>query len=187
MFGIIAVSLSVLVILAGLSMLAKSKKESLGKLYTFSSYAAIFIGLGLFIGGNIGGMKRLLHANCGSCSSSYGPKGHGSCASFAGHQGSSCRSHASSGHGSYGHGSVCGHGGQSSYNHGGKSSCSSAGHSGNGHGSCAQSSCDHGGKKHKTCKKHSHSGVNGENIEIKVEIEEDDDDDDEDDEDDEDE
>lgn len=168
MFGIIAVSLSVLVILAGLSMLAKSKKESLGKLYTFSSYAAIFIGLGLFIGGNIGGIKRLCHANGGSCSSSYGPKGPGSCASFSGHQGGGrCSSQAS-----YGHGSSCGQGGQSSCSHGGKSSCSSKGH-GNGHGSCEKSSCSHGGKKHKkVCKKYSHHGQGEGNIDTEVEIEE---------------
>jgi len=163
MFGIIAVSLSVLVILAGLSMLAKSKKESLGKLYVISSYAAIFIGLILFIGGNIGGMKRLLHANCGTtvCGSSFGHSGPSSCASFSAHKGGGC-GHASVGHGSYGYG--------------GKQSCTSGGHAG-----CDHGSCNHGAKKGKICKKIYRHGEAGENIEIKVEIDDDDDDDDDDD------
>ena len=174
MFGIIAVSLSVLVILAGLSMLAKSKKESLGKLYIFSSYAAIFIGLGLFIGGNIGGMKRLVHANCGSsCYSSGGHGGASSCASYSTNKGGGGCGHASFGHGSYGHGSSCGYGG--------KQSCSSGGHAGYGQGSCGHAGCSHGGEKHKVIKKiYRHDG--GENIKIKVEVEEEDNDEAEDDE-----
>ena len=108
MLGIIAVSISLLVILAGLAMLAKSKKEELGKLYIFSSYAAIICGVGLFIGTNVNGLKRTWCGSHGSCSSYASQCGQGSCSgasacSYSGHGKSSCKAggHAScgSGHG----------------------------------------------------------------------------------------
>lgn len=70
MILVISLSLSLLVILGGLFMLAKSKKDSLGNLYIFSSYSAIVLGALMFAGAVIGGACMM---SCGH------NKGHSSC------------------------------------------------------------------------------------------------------------
>ena len=96
MIGIIALGLSVLVILGGLYLLSKSKKESLSNLYVFSSYSAIILGGLLFAGTVIGGalMIRCHHSGNQSCfSQGHGDKcGSSSACSYAGKK---CRSEMS--------------------------------------------------------------------------------------------
>jgi len=156
MIGVIALGLSILVMLGGLYLLAKSKKDSLGNLYIFSSYSAIVLGTLLFVGTIVGGVYMMkCHHNKGN--SGY-VKGHGSscgqsagCAKFS----SCCSSHhkGCSAHSKCGSGSAYSH-------HGNKSSCSHFG---------AQSSYSHHGEKsyHKK-----HHGENKGDIEIEVEVEE---------------
>ena len=79
MIIVIALSLSVLVMLGGLYLLSKSKKDSLGNLYVFSSYSAIALGALMFAGTVVGGaMMRcnhgMGHKSCyvGSHHGSYG-------------------------------------------------------------------------------------------------------------------
>lgn len=61
-------------------MLAKSKKDSLGNLYVFSSYSAIVLGALMFAGAVIGGacMMRCGHSKAhSSCYASSCEQGHG--------------------------------------------------------------------------------------------------------------
>lgn len=61
MIALISVSLAALIILAGLYLLAKSKKDSLGSFYLFSSYSAIALGTLLFVGSIVGGVMSCCH------------------------------------------------------------------------------------------------------------------------------
>lgn len=93
MIAIIALCLSILVILAGMYLLSKSKKESLGNFYLFSSYSAIILGALLFAGTVIGGvcMRHCQGGKQGSCySQGYDAKcGNGA---MGGHCMSMCKS-----------------------------------------------------------------------------------------------
>ncbi len=64
---IISLSLSLLVLLAGLFLLAYAKKEGLGKMTKIASFAAITFGTLCFVGGLI--------ASCGSCGEGKCEKG----------------------------------------------------------------------------------------------------------------
>lgn len=88
MITIISISLALLVIVAGLLLLAKTKKEELGGLFTFSSYAVITCGVLLAAHAFIGCML-MCHSNQGGCGkASYAQchgsgQGGGSCASYS--------------------------------------------------------------------------------------------------------
>lgn len=159
MFGIIAISLSILTILAGLFMLAKSRKESLGKMFTFSSYAAIIGGVCLLIGGFVGGSVLLIKKGCTTNSGCYMKAcnpGSNCSASMSGcRMQSMCSSMM-----------MCGHGCQKSCGHG---SCSAMAMKGCGHGM----KTDHCKKKGHHMMKKMHKGDD----EQEVEIEKSDDDD----------
>ena len=81
MISLIALSLSLLVILGGLYLLSKSKKDTLGNLYIFSSYSTIVLGGLFFVGSVIGGV----------CMMRCHP-GHGGQGIHAGHYGGKCAS-----------------------------------------------------------------------------------------------
>lgn len=105
MLFVIALSLSSLVILAGLYLLSRSKKENLSNVYQFSSYAAIVLGFLLFAGTIVGGGMRMMHCKKGHHAQSMcSPMHHGGAMSMCG---SSC---GMKGHGMMGHGmkGMCG-------------------------------------------------------------------------------
>ena len=58
MITFIALTLSLLVVAAGMFLLARAKKEDLGKLFSFSSYTLVILGLLLFIAGKTINLKR---------------------------------------------------------------------------------------------------------------------------------
>jgi len=157
MIGVIALGLSILVLLGGLLLLAKTKKDSLGNLYIFSSYSAIVLGTLLFVGTIVGGVF-MMKCHHGKGNSSCYVKGHGSscgqsagCAKFS----SSCNSHkkACCAHSKYGsESSYSHHGNKSSYKHGAKSKGS-----------------HHGDKK---LHKHHDEDVDENNAKVEVEVEE---------------
>jgi len=94
---IISISIALLVVVAGLYLLAKTKKEELGGLFAFSSYAIITCGLLMAAYAFVG---CIVHCNSGS--SGCGKSGYaqcngsgvgsGACASY-GNKGSSCGSY----------------------------------------------------------------------------------------------
>ena len=156
MIIIVALSLSLLVVLAALALLAKTKKEDLPKGYVFASYATLSLGILMFLGSIMGGIIRSCqHRGYDSCYSSH----HGAkCSQFSDcKKASSCSSHKGIHHGQHG-----------AY----ESSCTKGGHHAN---------CDGKFKMHK--RMHVKKGGISKDIEIKMEF--DDDDDGEDDEDDE--
>jgi len=135
---IIGISISLLVIVAGMFLLAKSKKDQLGGIFKITSYITIVAGVLLLLGalciglckiaccgsGGYGCGKASYHQSCGQqgCSSSYGCSKRSSCSKF--------RS-----------GTGCAHGQQ----YGCKSSCKTKGK-----GCCSKSSScswNKGGKK----------------------------------------
>lgn len=102
MIAIIALSLSSLVILAGLYLLSRTKKDNLGTAYLFSSYAAISLGILLFVGTAVGGVMKMcckhsmtssqcvMQSKChmggmANCESSCSMKGHSGHAMMMGH------------------------------------------------------------------------------------------------------
>ena len=158
MIGVIALSLSILVILSGLYLLSKSKKDSLGSLYVYSSYTAIILG-GLLYAGTIVGATMMRHhhgARQASCYTSGG-HGHSSCAGQ-----SSChmnKAQCKSGN-SCSMGNSCMSKGNCSGNceHGSMNSC--------GHGK------HHGAMKHKKMMRKYHHGQKGnDDVEIEKEVE----------------
>ena len=168
MIGVIGVALSILVMLAGLYLLAKSKKDSLGNLYIFSSYSAIALGGLLFVGTIVGGVMMSCHHSKGH-SSCYVKGSDSSCGQASScSKENSCKSHHKSHkkHGScYGSGS--GHYGG---HHGGQASC--------GHGGCS-SSKHHGDKKcERKIRKYIHRDIDVDDdddekeIEVEVEVKE---------------
>jgi hypothetical protein len=112
MIGIIALALSILVMLSGLYLLAKSKKDSLGNLYVFSSYSAIVLGALMFAGTVVGGACMMSHHKCKAQSSCHMMAQGGqcqmnaSCGHMQGNCAGQCRSHEGFGH----RGANCGHG-----------------------------------------------------------------------------
>lgn len=67
---IISLSLALLVVLAGLFLLAYSKKEGLGKMTKIASYVAILFGTIVFVGGLICGMSCKGKCSEGKCEKS---------------------------------------------------------------------------------------------------------------------
>ncbi len=160
MLAVIGISLSLLVILSGLYLLAKSKKESLGNLYIFSSYSAIVLGGLLFAGTIVGGAMKMHHHR------NYSPHHGIHSSSHCG--GGSCHMNAYS-QGHCAKGGKCARSGQCS----GK--CGNGGQGGHGHheGGHGHHGDHHGGKMHKKMRKH-HDGDS--KVEIEIEIDEEDDD-----------
>lgn len=127
MITIISISIALLVVVAGLHLLAKTKKEELGGLFTFSSYAVITFGI-LMVAYAFVGCIMSCHAGGNGCGKSGYSQYHGS-----GHGGGACASYGNSGCKS-----KC-----SSYsNCHGKKGCSKA--------ACSKSSCSKGSH---SCKK----------------------------------
>ena len=65
MIILIAISVSLLVIVAGMLLLAKTQKEQLGKLFSFVSYTIVIVGIITLLFAFCGGFFKLM------CSSSY--------------------------------------------------------------------------------------------------------------------
>ena len=65
----VSISMSVIVIIAGMFLLAKTRSENLGKLFSFASYGSIIIGFALLIGSITCGMCKMMCNNCKSQSS----------------------------------------------------------------------------------------------------------------------
>ena len=127
MITIISISIALLVVVAGLHLLAKTKKEELGRLFTFSSYAVITFGI-LMVAYAFVGCIISCHSGGKGCGKSGYSQYHGS-----GHGGGACASY-----GSTGCKSKC-----SSYSHcHGKKGCSKA--------ACSKSSSSKGSH---SCKK----------------------------------
>ena len=95
--GIICgISVSLLVVVAGLFLLAKTKKEQLNNTFTFASFTVIILGILLMIASVIGGMCHVMSSKCGERSTyqkhhsfmmgDYG-KGEGSCYKMQKHHG----------------------------------------------------------------------------------------------------
>ena len=127
MITIISISIALLVVVAGLHLLAKTKKEELGRLFTFSSYAVITFGI-LMVAYAFVGCIISCHSGGKGCGKSGYSQYHGS-----GHGDGACASY-----GSRGCKSKC-----SSYsNCHGKKGCSKA--------ACSKSSCSKGSH---SCKK----------------------------------
>lgn len=85
---LISVSVSLLVIVAGMLLLAKTKKDDLGNMFSFASYSVITIGLLVFLGSFIGGVMHHCKARQGKGHCGYSAKQghHGaykSCASWS--------------------------------------------------------------------------------------------------------
>ena len=120
MIPIIALALSIIVMLGGLLLLARSKKDSLGNLYIFSSYAAIGLGALMFAGTVIGGACMVRHHHMEGNSSCYSQShgGHGGMAGDCQHD-SHCSGQCMSGHHGKMMGGGCMHGEQGSCMHGG--------------------------------------------------------------------
>lgn len=64
---LISLSLALLVVLAGLFLLAYSKKEGLGKMTKIASYVAILFGTLVFVGGILCGITCKGHCGEGKC------------------------------------------------------------------------------------------------------------------------
>ena len=127
MITIISISLALLVIVAGLLLLAKTKKDELGGLFTFSSYAIITCGILLTAFAFVGSIVKCHSYKGGGCGgSSYsqcnGGGGGGSCATYGGAHHKKGKSYNRHGKRSCSKGSCCG-GGYS------KSSCSKGSYS----------------------------------------------------------
>ena len=71
MLTIISISLALLVIVAGLLLLAKTKKDGLGGLFTFSSYAIVTFGILLTAFALVGCIMRCCSSQKGCASGSY--------------------------------------------------------------------------------------------------------------------
>lgn len=159
MITVVSISLALLVIVAGLLLLAKTKKDELGGLFTFSSYAVITCGILLAAHAFVGCMVNC-HSNsgkggCGKSSYSHCSKsggGHGSCASY----GKSC---SKSGDAGYKHGKDEGCSKSSSCSKGSKS-CSSKGKHG----------CKSSGKKKEIRKIIKKSGDGEKDIDVTIEV-----------------
>ncbi len=91
MITIISISIALLVVVAGLHLLAKTKKEELGRLFTFSSYAVITFGI-LMVAYAFVGCIISCHAGGNGCGKSGYSQYHGS-----GHGGGACASYGSRG------------------------------------------------------------------------------------------
>ncbi|HAW52112.1 MAG TPA: hypothetical protein DCX54_07275 [Flavobacteriales bacterium] len=98
MIIVVALSLSLLVVLASLALLAKTKKEELPKGYVFASYATLSLGILMFLGSIMGGIvKSCHHRGQNSChmSQAAGNCGHmAECSKGAmggAHMGSDCQ------------------------------------------------------------------------------------------------
>ena len=85
---IVSLSLSLLVIVAGMFLLAKTNKDALGKIYTFVSYAVITIGILLASAAFCGALCKMTGASC-----NYGKASH--CAKGGYDQGGKCASYQS--------------------------------------------------------------------------------------------
>ena len=163
MITIISVSIALLVVVAGLHLLAKTKKEELGGLFTFSSYAVITFGI-LMVAYAFVGCIISCHSGGKGCGKSGYSQYHGS-----GHGGGACASY-----GSRGCKSKC-----SSYSNchgkkgcsktaGDKSSCSKASHSCKKDGKCCGRSS---GKRKEVRKIIKTEGEEGEeDIDVTIEI-----------------
>ena len=153
MIIIVALSLSLLVVLAALALLAKTKKDELPKGYVFASYAVLSLGILMFLGSIMGGvMRSCQHRGNNSC---YTSQEGGQCSQMShGSHAKMCKSHKGSHHGQN---MSCG------------SSCSKGGN----HAGCSSMKS---GKMHKRmCVK---KGGDTKEIEIEMEFFDDDDDDD---------
>ena len=89
MITIISISLAILIIVAGLLLLAKTKKDDLGGLFTFSSYAVITCGILLTVYAFVGCIVNCYSGKGGCGKSSYSQcrgsgQGGGSCANYSG-------------------------------------------------------------------------------------------------------
>lgn len=71
MLILIAISVSLLVIVAGMLLLAKTRKEQLGKLFSAVSYTIVIAGLIILISAFCGGICRMLYSCKGSCQKEY--------------------------------------------------------------------------------------------------------------------
>jgi hypothetical protein len=130
MITIISISIALLVVVAGLHLLAKTKKEELGGLFTFSSYSVITFGI-LMVAYAFVGCIISCHSGGKGCGKSGYSQYHGS-----GYGGGACASYGSKGSG-------C-----ASYAHcGGQKSCSK--------GKSCKSSCPKSGR---SCKKGDKAG-----------------------------
>ena len=148
MIIIVALSLSLLVVLAALALLAKTKKEDLPKGYVFASYAVLSLGVLMFLGSIMGGVMR-------TCQK----RGHDSC--YSSQQGEKC-----------GHMSTCSKAGMScahmGMNHGQQGMCGSSCTKGGHHAKCDGM---HEGMMHKKmCIK---KGGITKDVEIRMEIDDD--------------
>lgn len=76
---LISISVSLLVIVAGMLLLAKTRKEDLGNMFAFTSYSVITIGLLIFLGSFIGGIM--------CCGQGRYAKGHGNYSARCGQSG----------------------------------------------------------------------------------------------------
>ena len=161
MITIISISIALLVVVAGLHLLAKTKKEELGGLFTFSSYAVITFGI-LMVAYAFVGCIISCHSGGKGCGKSGYSQYHGSgygggaCASY-GHKGSKCASYAHcSGK------KACSKDGSS------KSSCSKGSHSCKKGGKCCAKSS---GKRKEVKKVIKTEGEEGEeDVDVTIEI-----------------
>ena len=65
----VSISMAVIVIIAGMFLLAKTRSENLGKLFNFASYSSILIGFALLIGSISCGICNMMCNSCGNQSS----------------------------------------------------------------------------------------------------------------------
>ena len=91
MITIISISIALLVVVAGLYLLAKTKKEELGGLFTFSSYAVITCGILMAAYAFVG---CIVHCNSGG--GKCGKSGYAQCHG-AGYDGGACASYGNKG------------------------------------------------------------------------------------------
>ena len=70
----LSISMAVIVIIAGMFLLAKTRSENLGTLFNFASYSSILIGCALLIGTITCGICKMMCNNCGNQSSKCSQK-----------------------------------------------------------------------------------------------------------------
>ena len=85
---LISISVSMLVIAAGMLLLARTKKDGLGNMFSFASYSVITIGILVLISSFVIGIMHCGHAKYGKRHGNYGAKcaqqsDRGSCASWS--------------------------------------------------------------------------------------------------------
>ena len=69
---LISVSVSMLVIVGGMLLLAKTKKDDLGSMFSFTSYSVITVGILIFLATFIIG---IVHCGQGRCAKGHGNYG----------------------------------------------------------------------------------------------------------------